>query len=79
MLHYASRLRIVESSTERLYHYAGPSTARYIGQSQRRRRQPPFRPRNRARVVKAARLGSDGPTGQFFSDDNSPETGIRLW
>lgn len=32
-----------------------------------------------ARVVKAAILGSDGPTGQFFSDDNSPETGISPW
>ncbi|GAB4003766.1 SDR family NAD(P)-dependent oxidoreductase [Spirosoma migulaei] len=32
-----------------------------------------------ARVVKAATLGSDGPTGQFFSDDNSPETGISPW
>ncbi|KAA2240691.1 SDR family oxidoreductase [Chitinophaga agrisoli] len=32
-----------------------------------------------ARVVKAAMLGSDGPTGQFFSDDNAPETGISPW
>lgn len=32
-----------------------------------------------ARVVKAAMLGSDGPTGQFFSDDNTPETGISPW
>ncbi|WP_158799273.1 SDR family oxidoreductase [Pedobacter sp. L105] len=32
-----------------------------------------------ARVVKAALLGADGPTGQFFSDDNSPETGISPW
>lgn len=32
-----------------------------------------------ARVVKAAMLGPDGPTGQFFSDDNSPETGISTW
>ncbi|GAB3894657.1 SDR family oxidoreductase [Spirosoma agri] len=32
-----------------------------------------------ARVVKAAVLGPDGPTGQFFSDDNSPETGISPW
>lgn len=32
-----------------------------------------------ARVVKAAVFGSDGPTGQFFSDDNSPETGISPW
>ena len=29
-----------------------------------------------ARVVKAALLGPDGPTSQFFSDDNNPETGI---
>ena len=32
-----------------------------------------------ARVVKAAILGQDGPTGQFFSDDNAPETGISPW
>ncbi len=32
-----------------------------------------------ARVVKAATLESDGPTGQFFSDDNVPETGISPW
>jgi len=32
-----------------------------------------------ARVVKAAVLGSDGPTSQFFSDDNNPETGISPW
>lgn len=32
-----------------------------------------------ARVVKAATLGPDGPTGQFFSDDNAPETGISAW
>ena len=32
-----------------------------------------------ARVVKAATLGPDGPTGQFFSDDNAPETGISPW
>jgi NAD(P)-dependent dehydrogenase (short-subunit alcohol dehydrogenase family) len=32
-----------------------------------------------ARLVKAALLGSDGPTGQFFSDDNAPETGISPW
>ncbi|WP_069658293.1 SDR family oxidoreductase [Arcticibacter eurypsychrophilus] len=32
-----------------------------------------------ARVVKAALLSSDGPTGQFFSDDNVPETGISPW
>jgi len=32
-----------------------------------------------ARVVKAATLGPDGPTGQFFSDDNVPTTGISPW
>lgn len=32
-----------------------------------------------AKVVKAAILGPDGPTGQFFSDDNAPETGISPW
>ncbi|MEZ0541985.1 SDR family oxidoreductase [Fibrella arboris] len=32
-----------------------------------------------ARVVKAAVLGPDGPTGQFYSDDNAPETGISPW
>jgi len=32
-----------------------------------------------ARVVKAATLPSDGPTGQFFSDDNAPESGISPW
>lgn len=32
-----------------------------------------------ARVVKAATFGADGPTGQFFSDDNVPETGISPW
>ncbi len=32
-----------------------------------------------ARVVKSAMLGPDGPTGQFFSDDNVPETGISPW
>ena len=32
-----------------------------------------------ARVVKAAVLGPDGPTSQFFSDDNNPKTGISPW
>jgi NAD(P)-dependent dehydrogenase (short-subunit alcohol dehydrogenase family) len=32
-----------------------------------------------ARVVRAAVLGPDGPTSQFFSDDNAPETGISPW
>lgn len=31
------------------------------------------------RVVKAATLDADGPTSQFFSDDNAPETGISPW
>lgn len=32
-----------------------------------------------SRVVKAAMFGPDGPTGQFFSDDNAPVTGISPW
>jgi len=32
-----------------------------------------------ARVLKAATLGPDGPTGQLFSDDNAPDTGISPW
>jgi NAD(P)-dependent dehydrogenase (short-subunit alcohol dehydrogenase family) len=32
-----------------------------------------------ARVVKAATLDANGATGQFYSDDNSPETGISPW
>jgi NAD(P)-dependent dehydrogenase (short-subunit alcohol dehydrogenase family) len=32
-----------------------------------------------ARIIKAALLTPDGPTGQFFSDDNAPETGISPW
>jgi len=32
-----------------------------------------------ARVVSAAVLTSDGPTGQFYSDDNMPGTGISPW
>jgi NAD(P)-dependent dehydrogenase (short-subunit alcohol dehydrogenase family) len=32
-----------------------------------------------ARLVKAATLGPDGPTSQFFSDDSNPETGISPW
>jgi len=32
-----------------------------------------------ARVVKYATIGADGPTGQYFSDDNSPETGVSPW
>lgn len=32
-----------------------------------------------ARLVKAATLPADGPTSQFFSDDNNPESGISPW
>jgi NAD(P)-dependent dehydrogenase (short-subunit alcohol dehydrogenase family) len=32
-----------------------------------------------ARIVKAAMLGADGPTGQFFSEDSGPQTGIIPW
>ncbi|WP_020599441.1 SDR family oxidoreductase [Spirosoma panaciterrae] len=32
-----------------------------------------------ARLVKAATLPPDGLTGQFFSDDNAPDTGISPW
>lgn len=32
-----------------------------------------------ARVVKAAMIEQDSVTGQFFSDDNSEETGISPW
>lgn len=32
-----------------------------------------------ARVVQAATLGEDGPSGVFYSDDNNPETGISAW
>lgn len=32
-----------------------------------------------ARVVKAAMLDKNGPTGQSFSDDNEPDTGISPW
>lgn len=32
-----------------------------------------------ARLVKAAAIDADGPTGKFFSDDNSPETGESPW
>jgi NAD(P)-dependent dehydrogenase (short-subunit alcohol dehydrogenase family) len=30
-------------------------------------------------IVKYATLGEDGPTGQFISYDNNPETGISPW
>ena len=32
-----------------------------------------------ARVVKAALLGPDGPTSQFFSEESAPETGVIPW
>ena len=32
-----------------------------------------------ARVVRAALLGPDGPTSQFFSEESAPETGIIPW
>jgi NAD(P)-dependent dehydrogenase (short-subunit alcohol dehydrogenase family) len=32
-----------------------------------------------ARLVKYATINSDGPSGKFFSDDNSPETGESPW
>ena len=32
-----------------------------------------------ARVAKCAMIDEDGLTGQFFSDDNAPETGISPW
>jgi NAD(P)-dependent dehydrogenase (short-subunit alcohol dehydrogenase family) len=32
-----------------------------------------------ARIVKYATIGEDGPTGGFFSDDNSPERGVSPW
>jgi len=32
-----------------------------------------------ARVAKAATLTAEGLTGQFFSDDNAPDTGISPW
>jgi NAD(P)-dependent dehydrogenase (short-subunit alcohol dehydrogenase family) len=32
-----------------------------------------------ARLVKCATIDSNGATGKFFSDDNSPETGVSPW
>ena len=32
-----------------------------------------------ARLVKYATIGTDGPTGRFFSDDNNPKTGESPW
>jgi NAD(P)-dependent dehydrogenase (short-subunit alcohol dehydrogenase family) len=32
-----------------------------------------------ARLVKCATINADGPTGKYFSDDNSPETGESPW
>ncbi|GAB4044693.1 SDR family NAD(P)-dependent oxidoreductase [Spirosoma jeollabukense] len=31
------------------------------------------------RIVKAVLIGPDGPSGQFFSDDSGPETGLISW
>jgi NAD(P)-dependent dehydrogenase (short-subunit alcohol dehydrogenase family) len=31
------------------------------------------------RLVKTAMINAEGPTGMFFSDDNSPETGVSPW
>jgi hypothetical protein len=38
--------------------------------------EPATVPDAAARVVKAAVPDPDGPTGQFFSNDNVPESGI---
>jgi NAD(P)-dependent dehydrogenase (short-subunit alcohol dehydrogenase family) len=32
-----------------------------------------------ARIVKYATIDDKGPTGQYFSDDNNPETGVSPW
>jgi NAD(P)-dependent dehydrogenase (short-subunit alcohol dehydrogenase family) len=32
-----------------------------------------------ARIVKGATMSQDGPSGQFFSDENAPGTGISPW
>ncbi len=32
-----------------------------------------------ARIVKYAIIDEHGPTGQYFSDDNNPETGLSPW
>lgn len=32
-----------------------------------------------ARVVKYAIISESGPSGQYFSDDNNPETGVSPW
>lgn len=44
-------------------HHSGPGTVEEAG----------------ARLVKYATIDADGPTGKFFSDDNSPETGESPW
>jgi len=31
------------------------------------------------RIAKYAMIGNDGPTGQFFSEDHNPETGVTPW
>jgi NAD(P)-dependent dehydrogenase (short-subunit alcohol dehydrogenase family) len=32
-----------------------------------------------ARLVKCATIEANGVTGKFFSDDNSPQTGVSPW
>lgn len=32
-----------------------------------------------ARIVRYALIGQDGPTGQFFSEETNPETGVIHW
>jgi NAD(P)-dependent dehydrogenase (short-subunit alcohol dehydrogenase family) len=36
-------------------------------------------PEAAARIVKYAIVDENGPTGQYFSDDNNPETGVSPW
>jgi hypothetical protein len=50
-----------------------------LGNSRHRPPRPGTIPDAAARLVKGATLGPDGPTGQFFSDHNSPETGFSPW
>lgn len=44
-------------------HHSGPGTVEEAG----------------ARIAKYAVIDANGPTGKFFSDDNSPETGESPW
>lgn len=44
-------------------HHSGPGTVEEAG----------------GRLVKYATIDAEGPTGKFFSDDNSPETGESPW